>query len=208
MTAPDYFRNEIRRNDLSWNDWDAVAAFIADQAVCRFAVNDGSWPYVVGLTYDFDGAAFLVHFSRSGRLAAALHRDPHCTIEIDQAVSLLKAPRGNNTSAEYRSVIARCIAEIAELDLDAIEAQQTTALEKFRPEGDYLPIDREGATRRIIAVRAIVVELSAKKRILDEGGNPAGLDYARYPFPPPAALSQLPPEAFRPRFDAEGRRLG
>jgi uncharacterized protein len=117
-----------------------------------------------------------------------------------------RTARSNNTSAEYRSVIARCVAEIGETD-EAVEAQQHEALEKFRPEADYLPIDREGATRRIVSVRARIDRLTAKKRILDEGGNPAGLDYARYAFPPPAAISQLPPDAFAPRFDSEGNRL-
>lgn len=196
--GPPFFVNDTRRKDYAWTDWDAVAAFIADQAVCRIAVNDDAWPYVVAQTYGFTGDAFLLHFSRSGKLAALLARDAHCTIEIDQAVSLLKAPRANNTSAEYRSVVARCEATLTEIDLD-IEAQQYEALEKYRPERDYLPIDREGATRRIVAARARIVSLSAKKRILDEGGNPAGIPYTRYPFPAPAALSELPPEAFAPR---------
>ncbi len=198
MTAPHYFASDPRRSEYAWNDWDAVAAFIGDQAVCRIAVNDGTWPYVVAQTFRFVDGAFLLHFSRSGKLAAALARDPHCTIEIDQIVSLLKAPNAENTSAEYRSVVARCTASLSLLDLD-IEEQQYTVLEKYRPERDYLPIDRERATRRILAVRATIDALSAKKRILDEGGNPHGVPYARYPFPPPAALSQLPPDAFRPR---------
>jgi nitroimidazol reductase NimA-like FMN-containing flavoprotein (pyridoxamine 5'-phosphate oxidase superfamily) len=198
MTVPVYFSSDSRRTEYAWSEWDAVAAFLADQAVCRIAVNDGTWPYVVAQTYRFVDGAFLLHFSRSGKLAAALERDPHCTIEVDQIVSLLKAPRANNTSAEYRSVVARCTATLSLLDLD-IEEQQYEALEKYRPEKDYLPIDRERATRRILAVRATVDALSAKKRILDEGGNPAGIAYARYPFPPPAALSELPPEAFERR---------
>jgi len=198
MTVPLFFASDPRRTEYAWNDWDAVAAFIGDQAVCRIAVNDGTWPYVVAQTFRFVDDAFLLHFSRSGKLAAAIARDPNCTIEIDQIVSLLKAPNAENTSAEYRSVVARCTASLSLLDLD-IEDQQYTVLEKYRPEKDYRPIDRERATRRILAVRATVVSLSAKKRILAEGGNPAGVAYARYPFPPPAALSELPPDAFRPR---------
>jgi hypothetical protein len=112
---------------------------------------------------------------------------------------LLKAPQAQNTSAEYRSVVARCVVELTDVDAD-IEAQQYDVLGKYRPEADYLPIDRERATRRITAVRAAIVALSAKKRILTEGGNPAGVEYVRYPFPPPATLSALPADAFVPRF--------
>lgn len=194
MLAPSFFTADTRRVDYAWNDWAAVSAFIADNVVCRVAVNDGQWPYVVAQTYHYRDGAFLIHFSRSGKLATCLKNDPHLTIEIDQAVSFLKAERANNTSAEYRSVIARCTAEISILDLD-IEEQQYTALEKYRPEKDYTPIDRDRATRRIYAVRARVHQLSAKKRILDEGGNASNTPYERFAFPPGATLSSLPPEA-------------
>lgn len=183
--APAYFQNDCRRTAYAWDDWDAVAAFVADQPVCRIAVNDGVWPYVVAQTYRFVDGAFRLHFSRRGRLAAALERDPNCTIEIDQIVSLIKEPRATHASAEYRSVVARC----------------TATLENVRLENDVLSNNPIAATRTIYAVRASVVALSAKKRILDEGGNPAGIDYQRHAFPAPVALSQLSPEAFavRPR---------
>jgi nitroimidazol reductase NimA-like FMN-containing flavoprotein (pyridoxamine 5'-phosphate oxidase superfamily) len=200
--APPFFDNaEIRRSDLAWNDWPEVAAFLGDQAVCRIAVSDDPSPYVSAQSYRFDGSAFLVHFSRSGRLAGLLQADPRISVEVSQAVSLLKAPYAQNTSMEYRSVLARCRAHLSLFDLD-IEEQQYEALEKYRPERDYLPIDRERATRRIVAVRAEIVTLSAKKRILADGQTgPGGVDpgYARYAFPPPPALSSLPPEAFEPR---------
>ena len=204
MNAPSFFVADARREAYMWHDWNAVAAFITDQAVCRIAVNDGEWPYVVAQSFRFVGDAFLLHFGRGGRLANALRRDPHCTIEIDQAVSLLKAPSAENTSLEYRSVVARCIATLTDRD-DAIETQQYQALEKYRPEADFTPID-PAATERIAAARCTIAMLSAKKRILAEGGNPAGAGYEIYPFPAPAALSSLPPEAFAPRFGTNGSR--
>ena len=36
-------------------------------------------------------------------------------------------------------MIARCVAEISDAD-ETVEAQQHEALEKFRPEADYLPM--------------------------------------------------------------------
>jgi nitroimidazol reductase NimA-like FMN-containing flavoprotein (pyridoxamine 5'-phosphate oxidase superfamily) len=190
----------MRRKDLAWNDWPAVRGFLEDQAVCRVAIHDTPFPYVVPQSFRFVGDAFLVHCSRAGRMAQCVARDPNVTIEVDQVVSLLKAPKANNTSLEYRSVIARCIVR-ASLDDLGIEEQQYAALEKYRPERDYEPIDRERGTHRIVALRCEIVELSAKKRILADGqGAPDGGDpgYARYPFPPPATLSSLPKEAFDP----------
>jgi nitroimidazol reductase NimA-like FMN-containing flavoprotein (pyridoxamine 5'-phosphate oxidase superfamily) len=193
--APPFLHNEVlRRPDLAWSDWDAVAAFLRDQAVCRLGVFDDDYPYVVAQSYRFTGDAFLLHFSRRGRLARLVAANPHVTVEVSQAVSLLKAPQAENTSMEYRSVIARCAATLTDDD-DAIETQQYEALDKYRPEADYAPIDRAGATRRIVACRAAVVNMSAKKRVLAED-NLADPGYVRYPFPAPPALSSLPPEAF------------
>lgn len=203
-TAPAFFRNEMRRSDLAWNDWAAVEAFLRDQAVCRIAVFDERYPYLTAQSYRFTGDAFLIHCSRFGRLARLIAANRYVTVEVDQAVSLLKAPAAQNTSMEYRSVIARCTATTTMLDGE-VEAQQYQALDKYRPERDYLPIDRERGTRRIVAIHARVDELSAKKRVLAEGdtGSDGSMpDYARYPFPPPAALSSLPAEA----FDATARR--
>jgi nitroimidazol reductase NimA-like FMN-containing flavoprotein (pyridoxamine 5'-phosphate oxidase superfamily) len=159
-------------------------------------VFDDTHPYVVAQSYRFAGDAFLLHFSRFGRLARLVAANPNVTVEVSQAVSLLKAPQAENTSMEYRSVIARCTASLTDDDL-AVEDQQYEALDKYRPERDYLPIDRERATRRILACRATIVSLSAKKRVLAESDLPDP-GYVRYPFPPPAALSSLPPEAFKP----------
>lgn len=201
METPQYFHNEMRRADLAWNDWPAVRAFLEDHAVCRVAVHDTPFPYVVPQSYRFLGDAFLVHCSRAGRMARCIAADPHVTVEVDQVESLLKAPRAENTSLEYRSVIARCTVR-ATLDDLGIEEQQYAALEKYRPERDYEPISRERATRQIVALRCQIVELSAKKRILadgqaaPDGSNPG---YARYPFPPAATLSSLPAQAFDPK---------
>lgn len=145
MMAPSFFKCDTRRTDFAWTDWDAVHAFLADQVVCRVAVHDGTWPYVVAQTYHYVDGAFVMHFSRSGKLASCMRADPHVTIEVDQAVSFPKMPHPVNANAEYRSVIARCLAEISELVLDA-----------------------EG--RRIYAVRARIQTLSAKQRILSEAG--------------------------------------
>ena len=142
MAAPDFFASDTRRSDLAWNDWDAVRAFIEGQRVCRIAVNDDVWPYVVAQSYRFDGESFYLNFSRNGKLAALLARDPHCTLEVDETLRLSHPPETLN--ADYRSVIARCRASLREIDI--------------------------GHGRRIIEARVAVVKLSAKRRPSDLDG--------------------------------------
>lgn len=197
---PPYFDNKMRREDLAWNDWEAISSFLGDQMVCRLAVHDDPFPYVVGQSYRFVDGVFLLHCSRFGKLADLIRQNPNVSIEVDHLVALLKAPKGQNTSFEYYSVLARCRVDMSE-DTEAVRHQQYEVLDKYRPEKDYTPID-DFAPTQISVFRCKVVQMSAKKRILADGqysppGQPKA-PYIRYPFPPPAALSSLPPEAFDP----------
>ncbi|WP_201278437.1 pyridoxamine 5'-phosphate oxidase family protein [Pandoraea fibrosis] len=198
--APDYFDTQMRRTDLAWTDWPAVETFLRDELICRVAVNDTPFPYVVPQSFTFTGDAFLIHCSRFGRFSRLLHEDPHIGIAIDRPVALLKAPKGQNTSLEYYSVIARCKA-ITRLDTQDVIAHQNEALGKFRPEKDYTAIE-PGAANQIVAIRCEIESLSAKKRILADGQySPPGqpqVPYLRYPFERGASVSGLPEEAFDP----------
>lgn len=198
--TPEYFKTDMRRTDLAWSDWPAISAFLKDQLICRVAVQDAPFPYVVAQSFTFVNDAFLIHCSRFGKMAELIGRDQHITLEIDLPVALLKAPKGQNTSLEYYSVIARCIAQIRDRT-DDVRAHQNRALEKFRPEKGYQPIE-DAAANQIVAFHCNIIEMTAKKRILADGqysppGQPKA-PYVRFPFPPGAAISTLGPDAFDP----------
>ena len=137
------------------------------------------------------------------------HSDPNALIggkpvtsvtNVSQPTMTVYAPKGQNTSLEYYSVIARCEVRLRE-STEEVRAHQNQALDKFRPEKDYSPIE-DGAASQIVAYRCEIRELSAKKRILADGqysppGQPKA-PYLRYPFPSGATLSGLGPEAFDP----------
>jgi uncharacterized protein len=196
--TPSFLNDQIRRSDLAWTDWPSILAFLKDELICRVAVHDTPFPYVLAQSFTFTGDAFLIHCSRFGSFAQKLRENPHIAIEVDRPVALLKAPKGQNTSLEYYSVIARCKAAIDD-DIEGVIRHQNQALDKFRPEKDYSPIE-QGAASQIIAIRCAVVEMTAKKRILADGqysppGQPQA-PYLRYPFAPGATISGLAPDAF------------
>ncbi|WP_202988098.1 pyridoxamine 5'-phosphate oxidase family protein [Pseudomonas typographi] len=196
---PPYFRSEMRRKDLAWNDWPSIVAFLKDELICRVAVHDLPYPYIVAQSYTFRDDSFLIHCSRFGRFAQKLAENNCITIEVDRPVALLKAPKGQNTSLEYYSVIARCVADLQFATGDVI-THQNQALEKFRPEKGYIPIEN-GAADQIVAIRCEIKELSAKKRILADGqysppGQPQA-PYVRFTFPQGACISGLSEDAFK-----------
>ena len=172
---PDYLSSEMRRADLAWTDWPAIQAFLRNELICRVAVHDFPYPYVIAQSYTFTEEAFLIHCSRFGKFASKLLENPHVTIEIDRPTALLKAPKGQNTSLEYYSVVARCQAEL-KFATEEVIAHQNQALGKFRPEKGYAPILADGQ--------------------YSPPGQPKA-PYIRFPFADGASISGLPEEAFR-----------
>ncbi|WP_235579077.1 pyridoxamine 5'-phosphate oxidase family protein [Pseudorhodoferax sp. Leaf274] len=201
--APAFLNNTMRRTDLAWSDWPAIRAFLRDEMICRVAIHDDPFPYVVAQSFTFLEDRFLIHCSRFGKMAELLRANPNVTIEVDRPVALLKAPKGQNTSLEYYSVIARCELRTKQ-QIDEIRPHQYLALDKFRPEKDYTPLE-DGALQQIVAFEGQVKHMSAKKRILSDGqysppGQPRA-PYLRYAFAEGAVMSALPDDAFdRDRF--------
>ncbi len=123
---------------------------------------------------------------------------PVVSIVVDRLVALLKAPKGQNTSFEYYSVLAECTVDYDE-EIPNVKRQQYRVLGKYRHEGGYEPID-DAAPAQIVTFECKVKQMTAKKRILADGqysppGQPQA-PYVRFPFPPGAQLSALPEEAF------------
>jgi nitroimidazol reductase NimA-like FMN-containing flavoprotein (pyridoxamine 5'-phosphate oxidase superfamily) len=137
--TPAFLASDARRSRYAWTDWPEVRAFLHEQRACRIAVHDVPWPYVVGMTYAFDGAAFHLRFSRTGKLAACLRANALCTIEVADLLGVDEDAEHDTRSARYRSVVARCDAQLRDHDI--------------------------GEGRTILAVTARVVGMSGKRRL-------------------------------------------
>jgi len=119
---------------------------------------------------------FLLHFGRAGRLGRLVRANPKLTIVVDEVTALLAGPAADESRLEYRSVLARCDAELSD-DLDVLEAHQYQVLEKYRPKRDFADIDRSWL-KPIVAVRAVATEVTAKLRRLDDPRSHPG-NYSR-----------------------------
>ncbi|MBV8074152.1 MAG: pyridoxamine 5'-phosphate oxidase family protein [Candidatus Eremiobacteraeota bacterium] len=128
MTTPPFFHPDTRRADLAWTDWDEVRGWLEQQSFCRVAINDDPWPYLVAQTYAFTGEAFVMHFSRSGRLARLIRENPLVTVEVDEPRGLIEEP-GRGAATGYLSVVARCRAKLEDVEIaDGVIARVTAEI--------------------------------------------------------------------------------
>lgn len=175
--------SEIRFRTRTWDNPDEIAEFLRQQAVCYVAVHDEPFPYVLPQTFEIEltgsNMIFLLHFAKTGRIGRLVRAHPNVTIAVSKAYTLLTGPRADESSLEYKSVVARCECSVFD-GAELLERHQERVLEKYRPQRDYAPMDKAWL-KPLMGVRARAVEVTAKIRYLDDPREEAG-GYIRRPL--------------------------
>jgi len=128
--------------------------------VCRLGMVDGDEPYVVPMSFGYDGKSIYFHCGLSGRKLDALRRNPRVCVEFDRLDGMITSDRGCGWSMRFRGVLAFGRAVIVEgreekiRGLDVILAQYTP--------GDFTypeaTLDRTGM------IRVDVEKMTGRKR--------------------------------------------
>jgi len=149
----------MRREKQAILDRAEIDALIRSCNVCRLGLYDGHEPYVVPLSFGYDGEAFYFHGASQGRKTDCIRLHPRVCFELDDGGSLKRGAVACRFSMNYRSVIGSGDAEILEdLDekrraLDLIMAQYT--------DGEFSYPD--AAVRGISVIKVSIKEISAKR---------------------------------------------
>ncbi|MGD2148463.1 MAG: pyridoxamine 5'-phosphate oxidase family protein [Anaerolineae bacterium] len=76
----------MRRSDREITDRSDIDAIIRGAQVCRLAFARGDEPYIVPLSYGYDGAAFYFHTARRGRKIEFIAANPRVCFEVEGEV--------------------------------------------------------------------------------------------------------------------------
>ena len=82
-----------------------IDAIIRKALVCRLGLYDGSRPYVVPLSFGYDGRSFYFHGSAKGTKVGILSRHPVVCFELDCDVALAPAAELCRCGLKFRSVV-------------------------------------------------------------------------------------------------------
>ena len=110
----------MRRSDREITNLEDILAIMRRCEVCRLALNDGGWPYIVPLSFgmeEWGGCLRLFfHSALEGRKTELLRADPRAAFEMDCSLRLdYDAGRGYCT-CYYESVMGRGRVRILEED--------------------------------------------------------------------------------------------
>jgi len=67
---------------------DEMEKLLASQKICRMALNDRPWPYIIALDYVYsDDGEMYFHFADYGRKMDLIADDPNVSVEVDNFCS-------------------------------------------------------------------------------------------------------------------------
>jgi len=96
----------MRRHDKEITNRQEIDAIIRSALVCRIAFADGNEPYVVPVSFGYDGEALFIHTAKSGRKIEFIEANSRVCIELEANVSLRTDDRDAcKWTFEFESVI-------------------------------------------------------------------------------------------------------
>lgn len=93
-----------------------IRAIVERHQVCRIALNDDAWPYVVPVNFGYDYQdgrwVFYFHGARTGKKMRLLRKNPAVSVEIDGDHGLITADDACDYGFAYTSIMATGYASI------------------------------------------------------------------------------------------------
>jgi nitroimidazol reductase NimA-like FMN-containing flavoprotein (pyridoxamine 5'-phosphate oxidase superfamily) len=136
---------------------DQIEEVLRTEVIGRIACIADGWPYIVPVTYVYDGGEFVFSHSAEGHKIEAMRQNPHVCFEVEQIKSI----------ASWRTVIAR--GRFEQLSHDAEERAMDLLGGKFAwfAPGVTPTNRREDVHRREGIIRPVLFQI----RLLDRTGR-------------------------------------
>ena len=106
----------MRRSDREVKDFSDIVAIMRKCDVCRVALNDDGYPYILplnfGMQVEGDKITLYFHGALEGTKYALIEKDNRASFEMDCAHRLVTDPERGSCTMEYESVIGQGHIEI------------------------------------------------------------------------------------------------
>jgi len=150
----------MRRKEKEITKRDELDQIIHNSLICHLSCSLNDQPYVVPLSFGYDGNAVYFHTAREGKKNDILSVNPHVCLGFEHEIQIL--PDSNLAclwSFRYQSVIATGIAEVINNPQDRLYAIKQIML--HFSDGDWEVSEKE--LSRITIWQVILTEVTGKK---------------------------------------------
>jgi len=150
----------MRRKDKEITDSGVLEVILDKSQICRIALNDGEFPYIVPFNYGYKDRVLYFHSAKSGRKIDIIKTNNKASFEIELTSQILKHEQACNWTARYRSIMGTGTMEILtdkedkKRGLDIIMAHYGRSIPSLYDE-KYL--------ENLVVLKLTIVELTGKQ---------------------------------------------
>ena len=106
--------HDMRRKDKEITEVAAIEEILARNNICRLALFDAEYPYIVPLCYGYEDGCLYFHGFAGGTKLDLVGKNPNVSFEVEEGPEVTTDPDPCEWSVKYRSVVGRGVAEILE----------------------------------------------------------------------------------------------
>jgi uncharacterized protein len=150
----------MRRNERQISDRNSIDTIIRRCHVCRLGMCDNGQPYIVPLSFGYDGHYVYFHAALEGRKVDILKRNSRVCFELDILEEVVSSDQACSWSMKYESVIGFGVAEIVE-NIEAKKAALNCIMQQYSGSNWNF---NEQTLENTLAIRVKVQEIHAKAR--------------------------------------------
>ena len=151
----------MRRNEREIKDRSRMDAIIRSCKVCRLGLCDGDEPYIVPMSFGYDGRAVYLHCAREGRKLDIIRRNSRVCVEFDILTRLVESKDACDWGMRYQSVLAVGNASIVE-DTEARRRALAVLMKQYSDKDYSFP---EKAMAGICIIEIPIERLTGKQSV-------------------------------------------
>lgn len=148
----------MRRKDKEITDRDVIDSIINESTFCRLALSEDDRPYIVPLSFGYDGNALYFHGALEGKKIDILRKNSRVCFEFDSDGEPIPSDGACSWSVRYKSVIGYGKARLIE-DIDSKLRALDIIMKHYSEKSFEYP---EEKARKIAVIRVDIEEISGK----------------------------------------------
>jgi nitroimidazol reductase NimA-like FMN-containing flavoprotein (pyridoxamine 5'-phosphate oxidase superfamily) len=95
----------MRRKDNEITDPEVLEEILNKSQVCRIALHDGEYPYIIPFSYGYSDQVIYFHSAAIGKKIDLIRKNNKACFEVEYGNQIMKHEQACNWTAKYRSLI-------------------------------------------------------------------------------------------------------